>query len=262
MMMLRNNFLRNSILFLGFAFFLLLSCKPVAVKAPSMDADFEKHLWKRSGSLGALSYLADPVDVSITTKDTKSFKAKISIQSGKYIFASIYLLGFELGRAEITPDSLKFINRIERKYYFGSSETIKSLTNSDLTYYQLESLILRGLFIDESMNRRKFREHIVDCNEFYCFNNSVTETATLNSFYKKDSFVNTLVEINDSVNNFFMSATLDKYDGSFNYPKDIQIDLKFQDFEAVIDLFIGKISNTKAINKAFEVNSRYSEIEI
>jgi len=260
-MILKKNFLRNSIILSGFLSLFLFSCKPVAVNSPSIDADFEKHLLKKAGSFWTESYLADPVDVSITTKDTKSFKAKISIQSGKYIFVSINLLGFELGRAEITPDSLKIINRIERKYYFGSIETMKSLINSDLTYYQLESLVLRGFIIDEIMNRRKLREHIVENNEFYCFYNPITETANVNSFYKKDSFENTLIEIKDSVNNFFISATLENYDGSFNYPKIIKIDLKFNGFDAAIDLFIGKISKVKMINKAFEVNSKYSEFE-
>jgi hypothetical protein len=62
---------------------------------------------------------------------------------------------------------------------------MKLLVNSDLTYYQLESLILKGLIIDENMNRRKFREHIVESTDFYSFNNSVTETASFTSFYNK-----------------------------------------------------------------------------
>src|SRR3989304_4509910 len=75
----------------------------------------EKKITKRKSE----NFLCDRVDIQIGGDELKNFHAKVVIAEGKSIFISAsYFLGIEVGRIQLSRDSIKFINRINRVYYF------------------------------------------------------------------------------------------------------------------------------------------------
>jgi hypothetical protein len=81
-------------------------------------------------------------------------RTRIFIKKDEFIFVSARYLGFELFRFMIGNDSVKYINRFQRSYYFGkNSEIAKGITESlDIT--EIQELIYSGLYgINDSFKR-------------------------------------------------------------------------------------------------------------
>ncbi len=66
----------------------------------------------------------------------------IRIQKDEGIYISITpVLGIEVARALITPDTVKVINRMESSYFVGDMEFINKLLNTHMDYYMLQAIL-------------------------------------------------------------------------------------------------------------------------
>ncbi len=64
------------------------------------------------------------------------------IRKDSAIFISIApVLGIEVARALITPDSVKLLNRIESTYYLGDIGILNNMFNTDIDFFMLQSLL-------------------------------------------------------------------------------------------------------------------------
>lgn len=251
----KNNFFSGLVL----ASLFLLSCKSVPVSSPSAEADFSKHLYKRYEVSGEKFFSAD-LDLRINNGDTKNVKGKIYIRRDEYIFANINFLGIELGRIELSVDSIKLINRIEKKFFFGSIEDLNYKFNIDLSYYQIESIFLKGIVFDKKENRKKFKNRIQENEQFYFFVYQNLNGIKVKSVFDRSSFEQKGIEILDGHSSFYLEGSFSNYYADGSYPKNIRIDLKSDDFNAEIDVTVGKISNSKILSRSFVVNNKYREI--
>ncbi len=74
--------------------------------------------------------------------DTYSISGALRIRKDSAIFISITpVLGIEMARILITPDTVKMINRMESSYFVGDMRLINSLLNTDLDFYMLQALL-------------------------------------------------------------------------------------------------------------------------
>ncbi len=79
--------------------------------------------------------------------DKQNLSAVIRIKHDSLIWISINaLLGIEVARVLITPDSLKLLNRINSTYLLGDVKQLSSLLNADFDFYMLQSLLLGNSF--------------------------------------------------------------------------------------------------------------------
>ena len=62
------------------------------------------------------------------------------------------LLGIEAFRAELTPDSIKIVNRLNRWYMIDAFDHIKGDTKIDFNFYNLQDLITNRLFLPGEVN--------------------------------------------------------------------------------------------------------------
>ena len=76
-------------------------------------------------------------------KILKDDRIQISIQP---------LLGIEAIRAELTPDSIKIVNRLNRWYMIDAFDHIKGETKIDFNFYNLQALITNQLFLPGEIN--------------------------------------------------------------------------------------------------------------
>lgn len=73
-------------------------------------------------------------------------KGSIRIQKDSIIWISITpALNIEAVRCIITPDSIKYINRIDKTYYEGGYEIIQKLTGITMNYNALQSILLNEM---------------------------------------------------------------------------------------------------------------------
>jgi len=78
---------------------------------------------------------------------TTSFKGTIRIKKDSMIWLSIApALGIELFRVQLTPDSVKFLNRLESSYFAGSFNYLNQLVNANINYQILQSVLLGNDF--------------------------------------------------------------------------------------------------------------------
>ncbi|MBL7764466.1 MAG: DUF4292 domain-containing protein [Chitinophagaceae bacterium] len=77
-----------------------------------------------------------------TGDDKQNFTASFRLEKNKKIWVSISGLGIEVARAIITPDSVKAIERINKKAYLYSYQDIQKLINIDLDFQTLQEIII------------------------------------------------------------------------------------------------------------------------
>jgi hypothetical protein len=81
--------------------------------------------------------------------DNKSnnISGNIRIEKDKAIFVSIApMLGIELVRALVTPDSVKIVNRLDGTYYLGGLEILNKMFNTDVDFLMLQALFMGNDF--------------------------------------------------------------------------------------------------------------------
>lgn len=76
-----------------------------------------------------------------------NISGNIRIHKDKAIFVSVTpLLGIEVARALITPDTVKFLNRLQSSYFIGDMGFINSMLGTELDFYMLQALLTANDF--------------------------------------------------------------------------------------------------------------------
>ena len=96
------------------------------------------------------------VDISNVTDNTKfKFSTNIRIRKDSAIWISIKApLGIEVFRTLITPDTISFMNRLDKSYYIEPISNIRKLVKSDISFDQIQSILFASPNID--FNKIKF----------------------------------------------------------------------------------------------------------
>ena len=97
------------------------------------------------GREGLTAKMSLALDVS--GKITK-VSGTMRIKKGEVVQLSIApLLGIEVVRAEISPDGVLVIDRVNRRYVRVSFNELQELTNAQLDFYSLQALFLNEIFL-------------------------------------------------------------------------------------------------------------------
>ena len=78
-----------------------------------------------------------------------SFRGHIRSVKDSAIWVRATILGFEVGRAMITPDTLQFIDRVNREYVKMPLSTVAQRYGIDITFKQLEQLLIGSPSFEE-----------------------------------------------------------------------------------------------------------------
>ena len=97
--------------------------------------------------------------------------ANLRIRKDSVIWLSVSaLLGIEVARIKITPDSLKLMSRINKTYWTGGFEDIESVYGIPANYEQLEGVLVGQI----SLEHQKMRSVVTE-NKYLLFNKSKKE---------------------------------------------------------------------------------------
>ena len=108
--------------------------------------------------------------IEIDGEDTP-VSANLRIRKDSVIWLSVSaLLGIEVARIQITPDSLKLMNRINKTYWVGDFEDLEASYGVPAKYKQLEQVLVGQI----SLENCKMRS-IVSENKYLLFNRNNKE---------------------------------------------------------------------------------------
>lgn len=87
---------------------------------------------------------------TLNGKSTGRVNGTLRIKRGEVIQMSIApFLGIEVGRAEISPEGVLVIDRVNKRYVQVSFEQLKGMANVNLDYHILEALFLNEIFLPD-----------------------------------------------------------------------------------------------------------------
>ena len=93
------------------------------------------------------------VDSDINNQ-TNSFSANLRIKKDSAIWISISpALGIEVARALVTPDSLKFINRINGTYFKGDYKYLNELLQIEVNFKMIQAILLGNVYLHYSIEQ-------------------------------------------------------------------------------------------------------------
>lgn len=84
---------------------------------------------------------------AIWENSSYNVSGSIRIQKDQAIFISVTpLLGIEMARVLVTPDTVKFLNRLNATYFVGDMSFINSMLGTELDFYMLQAILLGNDF--------------------------------------------------------------------------------------------------------------------
>lgn len=79
-------------------------------------------------------------------KSKTSFKASIQADKDKQIVVMLSKLNIPVGRVWLTPDSVKFINYLEKTYFLDDYSYLSSILDMDLDFQTIHAIVSNNIF--------------------------------------------------------------------------------------------------------------------
>jgi hypothetical protein len=146
------------------ALILLASCKSKAVlaegkakEALSSESIIQKHYANKKD----FTTLYIKANARYEDKDnTQNVSAEIKIKRDEKILVSIRVLGITMAKALITPDAVKYYEKIGGKYFEGDYSTLSKWLGTDLDFQKVQNLLI-GEAMDD-LTKGKYKTTIDD----------------------------------------------------------------------------------------------------
>ena len=146
--------LRNFQIF-GIALFVMLlaSCSSTKMLKKThfidgmSEVEYVEKLINHVGEWGAFTAKVN-LSVDLDGKSVTKVGGTLRIKRGEVIQLSVApLLGIEVARAEISPNGILVIDRVNKRYVRASFSELESLVHADLDFHSLQALFLHELFL-------------------------------------------------------------------------------------------------------------------
>ena len=111
------------------------------------EVEYVEKVIRNTGGWDALTAKVS-LSVDLGGKSTTKVGGTLRIKKGEVIQLSVApLLGIEVARAEISPEGVMVIDRVNRQYVKVSFAEVESLVHTDLDFHTLQALFLHELFL-------------------------------------------------------------------------------------------------------------------
>ena len=159
----------NTLIVIVFMIFLSASCK---IKKYILDEEivnrsFSENLIEKYENTELPEHLlVDNAILKITNGQQINLNLLVYIKRAESIFVSGKTLGFEIFRCQLTKDSIFFINRIKRNYFFQPYNKLNISTIKEFDIDLLQKFFYTGIYEEDKPTKRKI-------NQTYNFNDSL-----------------------------------------------------------------------------------------
>lgn len=161
-----NNIKIFVFLFISSLSLVLQSCsneKRVAEGKPLKNRTANAVLTRYNKNLFNYDYVGMRISADIkNTDETQSFKANVRMRKDSIIWISITpLMGVEMIRAVITPDSIKYVSKVpnNKHFFLGTLHQLTDITKNEITFEMLQAVLV-GNAVDINEEEDKFTSRI------------------------------------------------------------------------------------------------------
>jgi len=251
--------LRNYIYFLSFLF-VLVSCKSRRNLNLETTTEISKHRLIKKIKLNQFDAQTFESRFNIKYKDvTQNFNGngKLRILKDSIIWGSINFMGIPVVKFYLTPSSVQYYNKIEKKYYSGDYRKVNDILGADLNFYHLQNIFL-GNSLSPSSEFKKYQLNILP--KLYRLTNpkELLQVIDINPSYKVVSEKITP----DSQNQIFIRYSDFKSEKKNILPQKIRIIHNGNNKGLTLDLFYKNINIDKDLHYPFHIPENYSKIDL
>lgn len=223
--------------------------------------------------------------------ETKTnFKVNLKALRDEKILVSISKLNLPVGRVLLTPDSVKYVNYMERNYFIDDYSYLSNLLNIDLDFQTIQSIISNnafsyrndpkdkdyrtfdsfiesGMYVLQSEKERKLKK--MSGEEKYKkverrMNRLGDDALILQKMFFNNNFTLTKLEISDKSNNKNMEVNFDDFvqvDDN-EYPGSIEMNFKSPKNTVILKTNMNGFSTDKIKSFNFRIPEKYNQIRV
>ncbi|MCF8303234.1 MAG: DUF4292 domain-containing protein [Bacteroidales bacterium] len=210
----------------------------------------------------------------VNNNKKNSIRGQIRIKKDSVIWMSISpMLGIEMARVKITPDSIKFINRLESTYLETDFNYVNKFINSALDFDMLQAFLLGNDFsfyersrFKASIDSKEYRLTTIERRKLkkYIDRNDPEVTIPLQKIWlNPDNFKITQVmikELVDEKRKFEASYTsFEKLEEQL-FPKSVKFEIESVDKEIEVGIDYSRVIINQTDRFPFGIPDRYQEI--
>jgi len=189
--------------------------------------------------------------------DSHDCTLNIRINRDKEIWVSItYLIGIEVARAEITPDSIQVINRLQGVYMKKPFSFIYTYTNRQIDFTMLQALLV-GNAVPQMLN---------DSTNYTAANNNITLSGNLQDLVYKLVLGNDLKVTQTNLSNQSAGQSLQISNNAFiqsgtqKVPSQIDIASVAKDKKIQVNLHYVKVDFNQPQDYPFNIPGSYNQV--
>ena len=247
------------IFFIGI-FFIAFGCKSIekVSKISSAERDMRETVMNGLKTTSFPQYLlADRIDVHLEAEDNYNAKMTVYLDKGNNIFVSIRFVGFEIMRAMVTQDSIKYINRIKQEYYFDDLKNTIGFPEIASDLERLQNLIYSGFFYSEEFTKKDFIKEFQKEEDHFVYA-SKDHDSNIKLIYNLLNIKLDKILITDGPNK--LSALFDIERGG-GKPLYINSNVTIRGFEILLNMGINKVENKEYKKTDFVIGKNYKRLE-
>ncbi len=227
------------------------------------------------------SKLSVNVTTSLKSKDGEEsqqkihFNGTIRIQKDSIIWINIAPLMIGAIRCKLTPDSVYFVNKINKTYYAGNYSIVNSMLGFEINYKTMQSILLNELCVYpfsqdvdtvaeiEKYSIKKKNDEIQLQNKMKKRNLKKSTGFVFNQTYRisTDYIRIQRMQLHELIKDYFVSVDYKdfKKTDSITFPKKIHFFIKSKQMKIKVDLKYSKQEFNNNQSYPFNINPRYSE---
>jgi hypothetical protein len=190
--------------------------------------------------------------------DSRSFNADIRWDWNEKIWMSFSIFGIEGVRVLFTPDSVHVINKLNNEYYYGDYKSLEKLSNVELSFAEIEQLLLGKLFViqDNKPDVRFEKDKVILRLKDADFNAEVSldrQTISIQQYW-----------INSIVSPKRLEVTLSDYQmiGDKRWPNKRDYHIVSGDMYLNVDATSQKLELNEKLEYPFYIHPKYEKIAL
>jgi hypothetical protein len=284
------------LIFIGLVFW-LVSCKSTKnisveeVQARAISTN--KLLKKVEENAFEYDYLTiKSIRCNFTSNKSKAaFKINLKTKRDEKILVSISKLNIPVGRVLLTPDSVKYVNYIDRNYFVDDYSYLSSFLHIDLDFATIQSIISNNAFSYRNDKKdkdfRRFKSFIQD-NEYVLQSEKERKIYKMDEkgktqkierrlkrlddqalivqrmFFSPASFSLTKLEMDDRTNRRNMSLDFDNFNEveGMEYPGTMDMNFISPEEKINMKIKLSGFSTNKISSLDIKIPSKYEQISV
>jgi len=271
------------------------SCKtsreiPTAIAKPISAGKLLKKV--EQNAFNYKNFTVKRISCQFANNDTKAnFNVSLKAIKDEKILVSISKLKIPVGRVLLTPDSVKYVNYIDRNYFVDDYSYLSSYLNIDLDFATIQSIISNNAFsyrndpknkdfktfdsfIEQGMHvlqsektRKIFRmEERGKTDKIERRMKRLDDNALIlqKMYFNPSNFALTQLIINDKTNNRIMNMNFDDFVKIQNkdYPGMIDMSFNSDENEVKLKIRMSGFSTDKISSISIQIPEKYEQIKI